>query len=158
MKGICPTVMSPAATACVASWSVNMQWAAVTTYLLATSVPPQNWLPLERRATTQGYLFFYEDHSSQFIQSPVCSFFIKGTKLGPRIALKARKRSAQDWTWTPPYSSCLNLFRRSIRRICMYLQGWPRYRPQSWRISSLRICRLEIFEYLLSLNIINIKY
>ena len=36
-----------------------MQWAAVTTYLEATRVPPQNWAPLElTRATIQGYLFF----------------------------------------------------------------------------------------------------
>ena len=53
------TVTSAAATGWVASWSRNMQWAAVTTYLLATRVPPQNWPPLERRAATQGYLFFY---------------------------------------------------------------------------------------------------
>ena len=44
----------------MASWSRNMQWAAVTTYLLATKVPPQNWPPLERRAAIQGYLFFWD--------------------------------------------------------------------------------------------------
>ena len=41
----------------VSSLSVNMQWAAVTTYLEATRVPPQNWPPrLLTMATAHGYL------------------------------------------------------------------------------------------------------
>ena len=41
----------------VSSLSVNMQWAAVTTYLEATRVPPQNCPPrLLTMATAQGYL------------------------------------------------------------------------------------------------------
>ena len=48
---------SPSTTASSEGRLPSRQWAAVTTYLEATSVPPQKWPPPElTRDTIQGYL------------------------------------------------------------------------------------------------------